>query len=178
MPCWQAAPGPADVSGPKPHELRASVGCRRKQCRVADVPSGAIGFTGTREGMTDQQQDAVLRLLLRLGARDLHHGDCIADGQVDQIGRELGLAVYLHPPTNPKLRSWCNTRPQLESWIAEPKPYLERNQEIVDATATMIATPKLMAEEARSGTWSTIRYAMRRSKPVYVVWPDGSIELR
>jgi predicted Rossmann fold nucleotide-binding protein DprA/Smf involved in DNA uptake len=31
-------------------------------------------------------------------------------------------------------------------------------------------------ESPRSGTWYTIRYALRRGKRVIIVWPDGRTE--
>jgi uncharacterized protein YyaL (SSP411 family) len=41
-----------------------------------------VGFTGTREGMTDAQQASVLRLLLELDPHGIHHGDSVgADAQ-------------------------------------------------------------------------------------------------
>ena len=85
-----------------------------------------VGFTGTQTGMTGPQQTRAYRLLLALKATDLHHGDCIgADDQIDQIGRELGLTIYIHPPTNPSKRAWCTARPIGETWTEYPaQPYL------------------------------------------------------
>lgn len=136
-----------------------------------------IGFTGTRNGMTPEQQTRVSLLLLKLGATDLHHGDCIgADDQADQIGRELGLTIYIHPPDNPKLRAWCNKRPTGETWTeTPPQPYLKRNRAIVDCSRAMVATPKEGAETTHSGTWSTIRYARVKRRPVHIVWPDRTV---
>jgi hypothetical protein len=53
-------------------------------------------------------------------------------------------------------------------------PPLDRNKMMVDDCEALIATPRLMVEELRSGTWSTIRYARKCRKPVHIVWPDGS----
>lgn len=133
-----------------------------------------IGFTGTRDGMTPAQQSRAGLLLLELGATDLHHGDCCgADDHIDQIGRELGLMIHLHPPIDPTRRAWCNFQDMC--MVYAPKRYLERNQDIVNAVSAMIATPKEMTETLRSGTWSTIRYCRRQGKPLYVVWPDGTV---
>lgn len=135
-----------------------------------------VGFTGTQTGMTGPQQTRAYRLLLALKATVLHHGDCIgADDQMDRIGRELGLTIYIHPPTNPSKRAWCNTLPIGETWTEFPaQPYLTRNKAIVDSVRTLIAAPKSMTEELRSGTWSTVRYARKPGWTVLVVWPDGS----
>jgi hypothetical protein len=139
-----------------------------------------IGFTGTRNGMTPEQQTRVSLLLLELGATDLHHGDCTgSDDQMDQIACELGIGVCVHPPLNPLHRAWCHTRPHDADFLMyEPNPYLHRNRAIVDATEGLVATPKTMAETTRSGTWSTIRHALRRGVPVWIVRPDGSVKFR
>ena len=134
-----------------------------------------IGFTGTQAGATPEQQHGVIRLLMKLGATDLHHGDCIgADDQADQIARELDIIRHLHIPTNANKRAHCMVRDGLDV-VYPALPYLERNRAIVDATAALIATPKEMAETLRSGTWATVRYARRQGKPVHIVWPDGTV---
>lgn len=57
--------------------------------------------------------------------------------------------------------------------VLEPKPYLVRNKDIVNASEGMLAAPR-GPEELRSGTWSTIRYARKCRKKVLIMWPDGS----
>lgn len=134
-----------------------------------------IGFIGTQDGTTPQQRVTVRQLLLELGATDFHHGDCIgSDDESDTIARELGLALHVHPPANPSKRAWCVVPSGLLT-LYPLKPYLERNHDIVDATAALIATPKEMSETLRSGTWSTVRYARKQGKPVHIAWPDGSV---
>lgn len=135
-----------------------------------------VGFTGTQSGMTGAQQREVYLLLLDvLCATDLHHGDCInADDQADQIAQELDIRRHLHIPTNGTRRARCILREGLDVTYA-PLPYLQRNRAIVDATEALIAAPKEMTETLRSGTWATIRYARRQGKPLFIVWPDGTI---
>lgn len=58
--------------------------------------------------------------------------------------------------------------------VHEPRPPLERNRDVVDASDVLLACPGGMAEEQRSGTWATIRYARKAGKPVVIVWPDGT----
>jgi hypothetical protein len=55
--------------------------------------------------------------------------------------------------------------------ILRPKAYLERDMDIVDGSSCLIATPKTVMEERRSGTWATIRYARRSGKPVTLLHP-------
>ena len=59
--------------------------------------------------------------------------------------------------------------------IRTPRPYLSRNKDIVRETDMLIATPAEAEEQRRSGTWSTIRFARKLGKPVFVIWPDGTV---
>ena len=61
-----------------------------------------IGFTGTRKGMTDIQEAAIVECIQEmLGERGLekleaHHGDALgADTQFHSICRGLGIAVVM-----------------------------------------------------------------------------------
>ncbi len=133
-----------------------------------------VGFTGTQRGMTSEQRRKVTSLLVDLGATHFHHGDCIgADDEAHDIARGLGLLVYLHPPEISVKRAFCRIRNNEMSF--QVAPYLERNRHIVNTTAALIATPGETEEQLRSGTWSTVRYARKLRRPVYVVFPDGSV---
>lgn len=133
-----------------------------------------VGFSGSRFGMTTEQIIAVEKLVddnltISWGA----HGDCVgADAHFHMIARAQGLFVKGHPPSDPKLRAYCDF-----DEVADPKPYLVRNADIVDETDFLIATPKEMTEQKRGGTWSTIRYARKEGKPIVIVWPDGTIRM-
>lgn len=134
-----------------------------------------IGFTGTQAGATTAQQQSLIRLLMELRVTDLHHGDCVgADDQADQIARELDIRRHIHPPTNNTRRAHCMVREGLDV-IYPSLPYLERNRAIVGASEAMIATPKETAEALRSGTWATVRYSRKQGKPLFIVWPDGTV---
>lgn len=129
-----------------------------------------IGFTGTRDGMTDSQKKVLAHLLYALGAQILHHGDCIgADEDAHNIARENNVEVVIHPPTVDGLRAFCLGA----SYVHRPRPYHERNRAIVDDTEFLIATPA-GDEVSTSGTWSTIRYARKHGKPLAIIMPDGS----
>jgi hypothetical protein len=128
----------------------------------------AIGFTGSRNGMTKDQQkrlEHLLREFKALGYREFHHGDCKgADIQAHNIARLLGFGVVVHPPRSSTHRAWSPGK------ILKAKPYLERNHDIVDETLSLIACPDGL-ERLRSGTWATIRYAEKIGKPVNVIMP-------
>lgn len=133
----------------------------------------SVGFTGTRNGMTEQQKTAVRSLIrLEVVSGEVHHGDCIgADEDFHNICYSENIPIFIHPPINESKRAFCEDA--IEVYPA--KEYLERNYDIVDCSEVLIATPIGYVEELRSGTWATIRYAREQSKPVYVVFPDGSL---
>lgn len=140
-----------------------------------------LGFTGSREGMTDEQKETVRRLLHELKPSEVHHGDCIgADAQFAELSAfwiESDIGVRRRPvvvahPSN--IAGTCaHTSPDLRY---PRKPPLERNRDIVGLSDRLIAAPKSNQEEQRSGTWATIRYALKTATPVTIVWPDGKIE--
>lgn len=117
-----------------------------------------VGFTGTRHGMTSIQYptfDAVLAQEPLV----LHHGDCVgADADAHRTARQRSnVSVVVHPPTDSKLRAFCDY-----DLLLAPLPYMDRNRAIVDASDVLIACPYEIVEPefGRSGTWSTIRYAL------------------
>lgn len=130
-----------------------------------------VGFTGTQQGMTEAQRVQFTDFMTKVATTgEFHHGDCIgADAQAHEIVRELGWTVYLHPPTDPKKRA-----NKVGDWWARPKPYLDRNHNIVDMCEMLVACPK-GPEEIRSGTWSTVRYARKTSRLCMILWPNGDV---
>jgi hypothetical protein len=131
-----------------------------------------IGFTGTRQGMTEAQRSA-LRGLLDGGAGEFHHGDCIgADSQAHDIASKCGYRIVLHPPTNPSERAWREAPGQRKR---PEKPYLDRNKDIVRETVSLIAAPAEPEEQLLSGAWSTVRFARKMGRPVFLILPDGSV---
>ncbi len=127
-----------------------------------------IGFTGTQQGMSDKQTIQFHALILdRFFFTEFHHGDCIgADEEAHILVREFlpEVKIVVHPPINPQKRAYC------EGDVVLPKmDYLARNKNIVNATDILLATPKTLEEELRSGTWSTIRYARKLNREVYIL---------
>lgn len=139
------------------------------------------GFTGTRKGMTVAQMQAVhSRLVAIVTAPGLfrprieaHHGDCLgADAEFHVIAAVLGARHVLHPPDRDSSRAWC--KPGHDGEIRAPKAYLPRDWDIAEETAELIAAPDSMLPR-RSGTWTTIGYAVTLLRPVRVILPDGSV---
>lgn len=139
-----------------------------------------LGFTGTRDGMTDAQKSAFSERLAGLPSTvtEFHHGACVgADAQAVEI-------VYEESPRCPVITAHLSDMPTLTDGYAvrtssdhrDPKPPLDRNRDIVDAADELWVCPK-GPEELRSGTWATVRYARKRKRRVRVVifWPNGEV---
>lgn len=131
-----------------------------------------LGFTGTRNGMTEKQRNKV-KTFLKVNRTEISraaHGDCVgADAEFDSL---VGIYVEMEifPSENSSMRAYCDA-----PVIHPPKPPLERNHDIVDWCDVLLATPKESKEVLRSGTWATIRYARKVGKPIYIIDPDGGI---
>jgi len=135
-----------------------------------------IGFTGTRQGMTRLQKQLVETLLVMHNPKEAHHGDCVgSDAQFHRIiCDKTESSIIVHPPTDPKYRAFCAADETRGDMILPAKPYLDRNQAIVDYSSIMIATPRLLREEQCSGTWYTVRYARKVGREIHIIYPDGS----
>jgi hypothetical protein len=136
-----------------------------------------LGFTGSREGMTDRQKSAFGLWIYGRRFAEFHHGCCVgadAFAVVVILDEAIGRPTVIgHPGDWPPLtdKEACASSAELKPC----RPNLERNRNIVDATDHLVACPK-GKEEQRSGTWATIRYARKVGRPVTIIWPDGTIE--
>ena len=139
-----------------------------------------FGFTGTRKGLTGLQVKELRSFLLGEHVQELHHGGCVgADADVHKlIKKDVRLRyipIHLHPGLdragNSPMRASLHAEEQYP-----PLPYLERNRVIVDMSDYLIACPGGPSEELRSGTWATVRYALKKAKPVAIIYPDGRVE--
>ena len=134
-----------------------------------------IGFTGTQVGMTRKQKNVFEKCILQivmLESVEFHHGDCVgSDEQASRIIHKYGMKIVIHPPMDRKKRAFCKY-----DKIVKEKPYLVRNRDIINDTEILFATPKEEFEVLRSGTWSTIRYALKLNKDVIIIYPSGVVE--
>ena len=140
---------------------------------MSSAPVAAIGFTGTRYGMTVAQR-RTLRLFLANGAgREFHHGDCVgADAEAHDIAVAFGFEPVIHPPVIDILRAFKDSRR-----ILAPRKYRTRNRDIVRNTSLLIAAPAGAVEKVRSGTWWTVRFARKLGCAIVIIFPDGSIRV-
>lgn len=126
-----------------------------------------VGFTGTRQGLSEIQEVELRKMLDWLRPVEFHHGDCVgADADAQKILRSRCpySIVVVHPPKDLKARAFCPGHRVLKS-----KTYIERNHDIVDDTDVLIAAPLTDQEQVRSGTWATVRYAKRMGKQVIIL---------
>lgn len=136
-----------------------------------------VGFTGTQVGMTLEQSFGVANFLHERGEFVGRHGDCVgADDKFDSIARQI--PGFHHMEIHPMAfagakRAYCTIGPRDVLW-PEVAPLL-RNQDIVDNSDIILATPKEANMVLRSGTWTTIRYATKAGKPVFVVLTSGVV---
>lgn len=143
-----------------------------------------IGFTGSRSGATKQQLDALVSWLLDNTPENetvfFHQGCCV--GSDSQATRQLqwlrligkrSVFIYGYP---------CNLKDFVDEEccnccdvLYDPDDPLKRNKRIVDSCDVILATPE-GPERLRSGTWSTIRYAIKSKKPLVIFHPDGTLQ--
>lgn len=134
-----------------------------------------IGFTGTQRGPSSDQLLAFRKLLGMLKPiSGLHHGDCIGwDAAAHNVFDIKGKFIAIHPPSNKSKRANCVCK-NANQMMFDPKEYLDRNHDIVDATDLLVACPgEEDGEVLRSGTWATVRYAKKNKSPIIVVRPSG-----
>lgn len=138
-----------------------------------------LGFTGTQVGMTPMQLLRVAQYIAENDISEAHMGDCIgADKQFYELIAMANknkifpwITTIGHIPNYDSKRAFCKY-----DVTREPKPYLDRNHDIVDESWFLIGTPKEKEEQLRSGTWATIRYAKKLDRRGMIVYPDGVIQ--
>jgi len=132
-----------------------------------------IGITATRHGITAQQGRKLQALLTVywFPGNVLRHGDCVGgDEAAFEIGTGLGYYTIAYPATNVTERLQANTK---STERIEGYETLARNKIIVEKTAMLVAMTQGFKEIPRSGTWTTIRYAQQKDRPIWVITPDG-----
>jgi len=123
-----------------------------------------VATTGSRQSRPDAVCRALRKLLIEWGATELHHGDCIGwDKQAHDVAVSLGLKTVSHPPDIDSMRAYC-----VADETMYPLPYIERNKAIVLACNRIIAAPD-GPERTGSGTWSTVRMALRLGRKGMII---------
>lgn len=134
---------------------------------------GKIGFTGTRGLLTSYQVSALQDVFQYRRPAEVHHGDCVgADALFHAFAvNEPEIKIVIHPPLVDTYRARCAGR-NVE--VLAPQHYLVRNHAIVDDTDLLVAAPSTDREQLRSGTWATVRYALKQGRRVMLLQPNGT----
>lgn len=128
-----------------------------------------IGVTGTREGANAYQLAELRTVLTELKGTEFHHGDCAGvDVQAAAIAKELGYRIVCHPPKSSEQQGFFGG-----DEVREPLGYLQRDRNIVDATDVLLVVPLQNAWQPKGGTWYTHDYAVKKGKPVSVIYPGN-----
>src|SRR6202012_2231435 len=91
-----------------------------------------VGITGTRKGANPDQLVTMAKLFKQANIEQLAYGDCTGvDEQAYYMAKAFGARAHCHPPLNPEFRTYT-TKNDIESIDERPKPYLERNPNIVE----------------------------------------------
>ena len=126
-----------------------------------------VGITGTREGANEFQLSELRAVLAGLKGSEFHHGDCEGvDVQAAAIAKELGYKIICHPPLSKYRQGFFGG-----DEMREPLGYLERDRNIVDETEVLLVVPLQNEWQPKGGTWFTHDYAVRKGKPVNIIYP-------
>jgi hypothetical protein len=115
-----------------------------------------IGFTGNRNGLRPDQEEAIIKILDKYNNVIVSHGDCVgSDTDFHKLcikykanHLDKTISIHIFPPSNSTLRGF-----NVGDLVMGEKPYLERNLNILKNSSMLIACPTdKNKEELRSGT--------------------------
>lgn len=148
-----------------------------------------IGFTGTRNGMTQAQKDSLFGIIDYFGCfkgtvTEIHHGDCVGadeefDNAVTGTLKPGTVTRVIHPPVDTEHQARCAEKDSStfykETILSVPQTHLKRNRNVVEASDILIATPEQDSDPGWGGTWYTYNYARKHDKPTYLIQPSGNV---
>lgn len=142
-----------------------------------------VGFSGTQDGMTDEQALMFEQAVMVFQPVTFHHGVCEgADEEAHFIVRRIlpNCKIIGHPGVRNNGQVWKRSKKaqaDLDECLPS-KPFLDRNEDIIKAVNFLVATPKEKEPQQRSGTWSTIRRAQwNKTWAILLVHRDGTMEI-
>ena len=131
-----------------------------------------LGITGTRKGMTGIQIKGCLLLFNEIEPEWIIHGAAHGvDNQAHHMADDLKIRRHIWPSNLIGATSDCLTN-RRDIWEDSKSP-LERNHDIVDTCDILVAFPAERNEILRSGTWATVRYALKMLKPTVIIYPHS-----
>ena len=142
--------------------------------RIGVIKMLKIGFTGTRHGMTAEQEKEIEKLVQSKDFKEFHHGMCVGSDEIAHkivSTRTPKVKIIGHPPkaVSTKAQLRCHKEMDPDSWS-------RRNKSIVDSSDYLVATPDAK-ERVGSGTWKTIRYARKQGKRIYIIHKNGRVTI-
>lgn len=136
-------------------------------------------FSGTRKGTTAQQLTRLVDVFRVLQPDLITCGCCDgADRDMHALAFDEGIPPEFFP-SNTEQMAWARKVRKLNERINPIEQPIARNRTMVNrGRRGLIACPGTLGEVRRSGTWATIRYAWNISRPTYLIYPDGRLEVR
>jgi len=135
-----------------------------------------VGITGTRFGMSSEQNIAFVELINILKPTVLVDGCCTGvDEECFLIARNLKIKTVGRPGYSALTQENINEfRSSYQRDIMHPsKTHFARNRDIVNESQIIIAIPYELNN--KGGTNYTIQYTIKMEKPLYVILREGQI---
>jgi hypothetical protein len=135
-----------------------------------------ISFTGSQKGMTHRQRELAAEWLESKRPAYVVHGGCTgADDEFDQLAASRGIHRVIYPGLPPYHDSRIPDETLLERGPCTIHPAarhpLDRNPIIAREGHILLAAPRQAQMILRSGTWATVRSAMKQHKTVEILEP-------
>ena len=133
-----------------------------------------LAVTGTREGWTDAQRETFERILRTVKIGTFRHGSCKGvDVQAAEWVRffQPSARIVYHPGPD---GNDCRVDSGVDDEVLPGSTHFARNRCMVEQSDGLIAFPLTVQPLDFGGTWYTICHAVKRDKPLWIVWPDGS----
>lgn len=141
-----------------------------------DWGQAVLGFTGSREGPTEEQKATWEKMTIWLSGIGMHNGCAVGSDRyvLENLPAVSSCSLW---PANLDGSTWAKdfAKRHLATEILPILSPLDRNKYIVSHSHGLIAFPSTDTEVLRSGTWATIRYARKTKKPVLYVLPSGML---
>lgn len=142
-----------------------------------------VGFTGSREGMTDIQREKFTQLIQELKPDRFIQGCCIGSDEDATV-----LVNYLRPACvivgrpgksakggdneflSQKALSLCH-------WVMDTKPHFARNRDIVADSNVVIGTPCFcpINKDSMGGTAMTLNHSIKNGRKTFIICPEGKV---
>jgi hypothetical protein len=134
-----------------------------------------IGFSGSRNGLTDAQRGVLLTLLRQYGPGDwfIHGGEKHADAEAHFIARNQLMRVKVWPSD---MKNTQAEFPDAVEVMAAMPPLKRNSYIVVDNLDHLYACPRSPVEVMRSGTWSVVRRCRKQLVDHSIILPDGHVD--